>query len=1422
MFGLITTNMLVQPHPNSYGRGRGIHVISKRSVMHTERSYGDKIPFDTIPGTVGRNETDTHADTCCAGKNWKVLNFTNEVCEVTPFLDSYEPVKEVMVATCGTVWTSPNTGREYLLVGDQMLWFGSQMNNSLVNPNQIREYGLPVYDDPFSKSKFGIDCNEVFIPFNTTGTIIYFETRAPTEWEVRNLPIITLTGEEWDPANVGLGNGRTREQAEMRTIRSLESGIPKREVAAMKQREMDSCVEHWGQVECELDKISPTLNEKTFCQRLIGSMNIATTYRADVDESIEKRKESGVHMTDRHSKVGPEELARKWNIGLQTAKDTLDVTTQHGVRTAVHPMSRRLRVDHLHLHRPRLRGMWFLDTLVAKVKSLLGNKYANVYTDGKFTKVVPMTARTEAAESLIEFTDDVGIPEMLTTDGATEFTGRYTDFVKNARRMRIQLRTSEQGRKNQNHAAEREIGFLAKRWQLRMQKKKVPKRLWDFGLVYEGEILSRMSRGKTGRSGYEEITGDTPDISEWLDFEFYDLVWWLDRPNKPNVTDQTKRLARWLGVSHRVGSDLCYWLVTESGQIVSKTSVEHVTRDDYLENDTKKKIEEFNQRLEERLDDTNFILQGEDGVNLRMLEDITDEDGIGAMAEGGITPTEEEYGDMLVEERPDIEDDEAIDKYINMELTMGVGTDDERRGRVVKRSKGMSGEPIGRAHANPYFDTREYEVEFSDGTSEKYTANIIADNMYAQVDDEGNMFQLLDEITNHKKDGTAIDISEGTITSSNGNVKPKITTQGWWLLVTWKDQSTSWVKLKDLKASNPVELAEYAVANRLTEEPAFKWWVPDTLRKRNRIISKVKKKYWRTSHKFGIKLPHSVEEALDIDRATGTDHWRQALNKEMSKVKVAWNSRDDVTPEDVRSGKAKDMIGYQEIGCHIVFDIKMDFTRKARFVAGGHTTETPAAMTYSSVVSRESVRLGFMIAALNGLDVMACDLENAYLNAKCSEKIWFEGGIECGSDKGKVCVVVRALYGLKSAGASWRAALAQALRDLGFTSTTADPDVWIRAAVREDGFEYYEMVLVYVDDCLAISEKPQLVIESIGEFYKVKPGSDKEPEIYLGANVEKVQMPDGREVWATSPRDYVKNAIKTVEGLFQEDGEGYVLKNKVKNPFPMNYKPELDMSDELGPELSSRYLQLIGICRWAIELGRIDIAHEVSLLSQYQANPRAGHLEALYHVYAYLKSHLDMGRIAFDSKSPVVNESAFHTADWTEFYGDVQEELPPKMPKPRGNPVTISAFVDANHAGNLMTRRSHTGIIIYVQNAPIVWYSKRQNTVEAATFGSEFVALRICKDLIVAMRYKLRMFGIPIEGPANVFCDNRGVVKNVSMPESTLMKKHNAINYHAVREAVAADILRVGKEDGNTNLADLLTKVITGQKRWDFCWSLFC
>jgi hypothetical protein len=145
-----------------------------------------------------------------------------------------------------------------------------------------------------------------------------------------------------------------------------------------------------------------------------------------------------------------------------------------------------------------------------------------------------------------------------------------------------------------------------------------------------------------------------------------------------------------------------------------------------------------------------------------------------------------------------------------------------------------------------------------------------------------------------------------------------------------------------------------------------------------------------------------------------------------------------------------------------------------------------------------------------------------------------EGRLECGEDKGKVLIVVRALYGLKSAGASWRAALAKVLAGLGFELKKADPDVWIRKAVCHDGFQYYEMLFVFIDDILALSHEAMKVIGDISQFYRAKEGSIKPPDIYLGSNFDRIQLSDGHEVWCTSPRDYVKNGISVIERLFGE------------------------------------------------------------------------------------------------------------------------------------------------------------------------------------------------------------------------------------------------------------------------------------------------
>ena len=152
---------------------------------------------------------------------------------------------------------------------------------------------------------------------------------------------------------------------------------------------------------------------------------------------------------------------------------------------------------------------------------------------------------------------------------------------------------------------------------------------------------------------------------------------------------------------------------------------------------------------------------------------------------------------------------------------MDISTNNERCGHVIEWARGMDGESIGHTHVNPFFDTHEYEVEFTDGTHSKYQANVIAENMFVQVDEEGNQYLLLKEIMDHKCDNSTVSISNDMIWTSSGTLKPKVTTHGWSLHVSWHDGSTSWEPLKNHKASNPVEVAEYAVANWLVEEPAL-------------------------------------------------------------------------------------------------------------------------------------------------------------------------------------------------------------------------------------------------------------------------------------------------------------------------------------------------------------------------------------------------------------------------------------------------------------------------------------------------------------------------------------------------------------------------------------------------------------------------
>jgi Reverse transcriptase (RNA-dependent DNA polymerase) len=245
-------------------------------------------------------------------------------------------------------------------------------------------------------------------------------------------------------------------------------------------------------------------------------------------------------------------------------------------------------------------------------------------------------------------------------------------------------------------------------------------------------------------------------------------------------------------------------------------------------------------------------------------------------------------------------------------------------------------------------------------------------------------------IVGHRKTKQAVERADQYRTNSCGQRFKKKTSAGWDLEVEWKDGSMSWLPLKELKEMNAVEVANYAIANRIDEEPAFDWWVKDVIKKKQCLIRASKSKHYMTGFKFGIRLPRTMEDAVQFDAEDKTTFWRDAIDKELNNVRVAFDIKDEGEQAPP---------GYKKIPIHWIFDIKMDFTRKARLVTGGHVTDPPVLQTYSLVVSRESVRIAFLLAALYDVDVIMSDVGNAYLNARTQEKVYTITGKEFGEYK---------------------------------------------------------------------------------------------------------------------------------------------------------------------------------------------------------------------------------------------------------------------------------------------------------------------------------------------------------------------------------------------------------------------------------------
>ncbi|KAI2490354.1 Reverse transcriptase (RNA-dependent DNA polymerase) [Fragilaria crotonensis] len=889
-----------------------------------------------------------------------------------------------------------------------------------------------------------------------------------------------------------------------------------------------------------------------------------------------------------------------------------------------------------------------------------------------------MKLKSEAHEGLSLLFQREGVPSTMVMDGAQEQV--QGTFRKKCREAGIHVKQTEPHSPWSN-AAEAAIRELKRGVGRQMVRSGAPKRLWDDCLEREAYVRSMTAHDiykLNGQVPETIVSGETADISPFALFAWYE--WVMFRDTSVSYPDDPMVLGRDLGPAIDIGPAMTRKILKANGKVVYRSTVRSLTPDELADETMKRKRKEFTDKVNSALGDG---FKYEDFVNDPELEHLgtpiyqsyADDDG-------------DEFPQMAeVDDEPSDPDADTYDQYVGASVSLPIGNE-LVNAKVLGRKRMLDGRGV-----------------FGERDRPEHVCNVR---------------HLLSGIVDHRKEETALSRDDMYI-KHGSNKQLKKTTKGWKLCVEWKDGSTSWERLADLKESNPVELAEYAIARGIDHEPAF-------------------------ACKFGIEVPKTWDDCVRLDAENGNTLWQDAVRKEMSKVRVAFQVLDDgdsVPPT------------FQEIRCHLVFDVKMEnFQRKARLVAGGHTTETPASITYAGVVSRESVRIALTLAALNDLEVKTADIENAYLTAPVGAKIWCRLGPEFGNDSGKKALIVRALYGLKSA------------------------------------------------------------VKEIDHFFKTKEGSIGDPEFYLGAKLRGTTLPNGVHAWSMSSSKYIQAAVANVKAYHRQNYPNYQWTKRTSGPFPINYAPELDTTPELSAKDATFYQSQVGVLRWCVELGRIDIITEVSELASYLALPRQGHLEAVFHMFNYLEKKHN-ARIVFDPSYPTVDLTVFKECDWKAFYGDVKEAIPPNAPTPRGKDVDLRMFVDSDHAGDKKTRRSRTGFLIYLNMSPITWYSKKQATIETSVFGAEFVAMKQGMEALRGIRYKLRMMGVELAGPSYIYGDNMSVIHNTQRPESVLKKKSNAVCYHAVREAVAMGECLTGHVSMHDNPADICTKIIPGGQKRD-------
>ena len=549
-----------------------------------------------------------------------------------------------------------------------------------------------------------------------------------------------------------------------------------------------------------------------------------------------------------------------------------------------------------------------------------------------------LTSRINIAQALKRYFKEIGVPLYLICDQAREqVQGDARILCNESGCAVIEL---EKGTPAANRA-ERTIKILKDGVKRDMFDSDSPLVLWCYCVERRADIINATVRSNhllQNQTPHTRLTAQPTDISCLCEFRWYD--WVLYRQEGEAFPFNHQKLGRVLGPAKGAGTEMSQWVLTGTGEVTPFQSLRLLNNAEKNSPSMQDRQKAFMAFIKKKFGDsmTPPVPPHEPypEVIISPGENEPPDDTVYEKYEGWYDD------DQVINDLPEADDVQGnFDLYIDAEVLLPQDGEHLRAARVIRRARDKDGKQFGTYNQKLMLNTNVYEVMFPDGSISKYAANIIAENIFSQVDEDRYRYQLLDHIMDHKSNGQAVQPKDAFTVSRNGNKVRRQTTKGWFFQVQWKDGTDSWLPLRELKESNPVQVAEYAQSAQLLDVPAFAWWAPHTLKKRDNIISKVVSRTKEKSHKYGIEVPCNVRHALELDKNNGNTLWADAIDLEMGEVRVAF---------DVRQKNTTITPNYKYLSCYMVFNVKMD-------LANGAKTKDLHSSTYAGVVSKETVQI---------------------------------------------------------------------------------------------------------------------------------------------------------------------------------------------------------------------------------------------------------------------------------------------------------------------------------------------------------------------------------------------------------------------------------------------------------------------------------